>query len=130
MSAGDIHSARVILLEGDADLLVRNAKAVAGMRGFMIMVPHGDDHEWFLDLLWRMTMVYAGKPSWLKSRAKMSRMVEAVMCKESRKPKPASHPALESGLATRPQRNRQARSGERGTIWQRARGKNQNQDPK
>jgi hypothetical protein len=86
---GDIHSARVILLEGDADQMARKAKEVAGMRGFMIMVPHGDDHEWFLDLLWRMTMVYAAKPSWLRSRAKMSRMVEAVMSKESRNPKPA-----------------------------------------
>ena len=65
---GDIHSARVILLEGDADQMARKAKEVAAVRGFIIMVPHGEDHEWFLDLLWRMTMVYAARPSWLREK--------------------------------------------------------------
>ena len=125
-----IHSQSVILVEGDADEIVPNAKLAADMHGFVIMVPPGEGGERLLDMLWRITMAYAGMPRLLRSRTTVRKMVEAVWSKESRKPKPASHPALESGLAARPQRNRQARSGERGIIWQRARGKNQNQDPK
>ena len=44
-------------------------------------------------------MVYAGMPSLLASRAKVRKMVEAVMSKECRKLKPARHPARKSGLA-------------------------------
>jgi hypothetical protein len=108
MAAGDIHSSNVVLLEGIADELVPKAESVAGMRGFVIMVPLGEDYEWFLDLLWRITIVYAGKPSWLRSRTKMSQIVEAVMSKEKRDPKPAQRPARSGGVAVPAGRHHQA----------------------
>jgi hypothetical protein len=84
-----IHSQSVILVEGDADEIVPNAKLAADMHGFVIMVPPGEGGERLLDMLWRITMAYAGMPRMLRSRAKVSKMVEAVWSKESRKPKPA-----------------------------------------
>ena len=91
-----IHSQSVILIEGDADDIVPNAELSADMHGFVIMVPPGEGSEWFLDMLWRITMLYAGMPSWLRSRARVSKMVEAVMSKKSRAPKLARHPARKS----------------------------------
>jgi hypothetical protein len=98
-----IHSERVILIEGDADEIVPNAQLAAGMHGFVIMVPPGERSEWFLDMLWRITMLYAGMPRWLRSRARVTKMVDAVMCKESREPSPARRPARKSGQADRAQ---------------------------
>jgi len=99
-----IHSERVILIEGIADEIVPNAQLTAGMHGFVIMVPPGEGSEWFLDLLWRVTMLYAGKPSWLRSRARVTKMTEAVMSRESREPGPARRQARKSGQADRAQR--------------------------
>lgn len=82
-----IHSERVILVEGNAGEIVPNAKLAADMHGFVIMVPHGEGGERLLDMLWRITLVYAGSPHLLWSRAKLSKMVEAVWSKESREPK-------------------------------------------
>jgi hypothetical protein len=99
-----IHSERVILIEGVADEIVPNAQLAADMHGFVIMVPPGEGSEWFLDMLWRITMLYAGMPSWLRSRARVTKMIEAVMSKESREADPARRPARKSGQADRPQR--------------------------
>ena len=101
-----IHSERVILIEGSADEIVPNAKLTADMHGFVIMVPPGEGSEWFLDMLWRITMLYAGRPNWLKSRSRVAKMVEAVMSKESREPSPARRPARRSELADLTRRDR------------------------
>jgi hypothetical protein len=69
------------------------------MHGFAIVFPPGEDGECVLDLLWRITMAYAAKPSLLRRRATVRKMVEAVMSKESRKPKPARSPERKSALA-------------------------------
>jgi hypothetical protein len=68
------------------------------MHGFVIMVPPGEGGERLLDMLWRITMAYAGMPRLLRGRATVSKMVEAVWSKESREPKPARRPARKSGL--------------------------------
>ena len=99
-----IHSERVILIEGVADEIVPNAQLAADMQGFVIMVSPGEGSEWFLDMLWRITMLYAGMPSWLRSRARVTKMIEAVMSKESRDPGPARRQARKSGQADRAQR--------------------------
>jgi len=96
-----IHSERVILLEGNADEIVPKSKLASGMRGFVIMTPTGERSEWFLDMLWRITMLYAGMPSWLRSRARVTKMIEAVMSKESREADPARRQARKSGQADR-----------------------------
>jgi hypothetical protein len=101
-----IHSERVILIEGNADEIVSNAKLTADMHGFVIMVPPGEGSEWFLDMLWRVTMLYAGRPSWLRSRSRVAKMVEAVMSKESREPTPARSQARKSELADLTRRDR------------------------
>ena len=106
MSAIKIESQRVILTEGDAKELAPDAKVVAGMHGFVIMVPSDESNEWFLDLLWRITMLYAGRPSWLRSRAKMGRMIEAVMSKETRNPKSTRRPVRKSERTDRARRDR------------------------
>lgn len=106
MSAIKILSPRVILIEGNADEFVPNAESAAGMHGFAILVPPGEDHEWLLDMLWRITIAYAGRPSLLMRRAMVSKMVEAVMSKESREPEPARRPARKSGPAERAQPDR------------------------
>lgn len=84
-----IHSQSVILVEGDADEIVPNAKLAADMHGFVIMVPAGEGGERLLDMLWRITMAYAGRPRMLRSRTSVRKMVEAVWSKERREPKPA-----------------------------------------
>lgn len=94
-----IHSESVILVEGDADEIAPNAKLAADMHGFVIMVPPGEGGERLLDMLWRITMAYAGMPRLLRSRTTVRKMVEAVWSKESRDPKPARRPALKSGSA-------------------------------
>jgi len=93
-----IQSQRVILVEGDASEIVPNTKLAADMHGFVIMVPPGEGGERLLDILWRITMAYAGKPSMLTSRTMVRKMVESVWSKESREPKPARRPARKSGL--------------------------------
>lgn len=100
-----IHSERVILIEGSAGAIVPNATMAADMHGFVIMVPLGEESEWFLDLLWRITMLYAGRPSWLRSRARVTKMVQAVMSKESREPSPARRQARKSGQVEHAQRD-------------------------
>lgn len=92
-----IHSEKVILIEGAADEIVPNAKLAADkgfviaadMHGFVIMAPPGEGGERLLDMLWRITMAYAGKPSLLTSRTTVRTMVEAVWSKDSREPQPA-----------------------------------------
>ena len=74
-----IHSERVILLEGVADEIIPSANLAAGMHGFAIMVPPGEGGERFLDMLWRITMLNAARSSWLRSRARIAKMVEAVI---------------------------------------------------
>lgn len=108
MSEGRIHSNRVIMVEGDAGEFIPNNESAAGMHGFVVVVPPGEAEERFLDLVWRFTMVYAFMPSWLSRRAKVSKMVEAVMGKERREQKSARPPASKSGSANRTQRNRSA----------------------
>jgi hypothetical protein len=94
-----IQSQSVILVEGDADEIAPNAKLAADMHGFVIMVPPSEGGERLLDMLWRITMAYAGMPSMLRGRKTVSKMVEAVWSKESRALKPARRPARKSGLA-------------------------------
>ncbi len=98
-----IHSERVTLVEGNADEIVPNAKLAADMHGFVIMVPPGEGGERLLDMLWRITMAYAGMPRMLSSRTTVRKMVEAVWSKESRRDKPARRPARKSGKADRTQ---------------------------
>lgn len=100
-----IHSERAILIEGNADEIVPNAKLAADMHGFVIMVPPGEGSEWFLDLLWRVTMLYAGRPSWLRSQARVSKMVEAVMSNESREPTPDRSQPRKRAQTNRAQRD-------------------------
>jgi len=100
-----IHSERVILLEGNADEIVPNAKLAAGMHGFVIMVPPGEGGERLLDMLWRITMIYAGRPRMLRSRTTVRKMVEAVWGKESRESNPASHSGRAGKLADSAQRD-------------------------
>jgi len=103
-----IHSESVILLEGVADEIVPNAKLAADMHGFVIMVPPGEGGERLLDMLWRITMAYAGRPRMLRSRTTVREMVEAVWSKESRESNPASHPARTAGSTDSTQRDQQA----------------------
>lgn len=100
-----IHSDRVVLLEGDADEIVPNAKLAANMHGFVIMVPPGEGGERLLDMLWRITMAYAGLPRLLASRATVRKMIEVVWSKEIREDKPARRPLRKSGKADRTQGN-------------------------
>lgn len=106
MSEGRIHSDKVIMIEGDAGKFVHKEKSAAGRHGFVVLVPPGDAGERFLDLVWRFTMLYAAMPVWLSRRAKVAKMIEAVMGKTSREQKPAHPPANKSGPANRTQRNR------------------------
>lgn len=98
-----IHSQSVILVEGDADEIVPDAKLAADMHGFVIMVPPGEGGEQLLDMLWRITMLYAFMPRMLASRATVRKMVEAVWSKETREDKPARRPVRKSGKADRTQ---------------------------
>jgi hypothetical protein len=107
-SMPSIHSERVILIEGDAGEIVPTAKLAADMHGFVIMVPPGEGGERLLDMLWRITMAYAGRPRMLRSRTTVRKMVEAVWSRESREPKPARRPARAAGLADSTQLDQQA----------------------
>ena len=91
-----IQSQSVILVEGDADEIAPDAKLAADMHGFVIMVPPGEGGERLLDMLWRITMAYAGMPSMLRGRKTVSKMVEAVWSKERRENKPARRQARKS----------------------------------
>ena len=74
-----ISSASVHVFEGTANELVPKAKLPRDMHGFAIVVPGGEDHEWKLDLLWRVAILYAAQSRILKSRTKVAKIVEAVM---------------------------------------------------
>lgn len=100
-----IQSERVILIEGDADEIVPNAKLGTNMHGFVIMVPPGEGGERLLDMVWRITMCYAAMPRLLARRTTVRKMVEAVMGKEHRQPPEVRHPVRESGKADRKQDN-------------------------
>jgi len=93
-----IYSARVTLVEGNVDELLSSAHLANDMHGFTIVFPRGEEAEWMLVMLWRITMVHAAKPSLLRRRATVRKMVEEVMSKESRKPKSARVPVRKSGL--------------------------------
>jgi hypothetical protein len=110
MAVIKIHSQRVILVEGYADEFVPNVEPAAGMQGFAITVPPGERGEWLLDMLWRITMAYAGMPSLLMSPATVRKMVEAVMGKECREHKLPHIPSGTSGLLDRTHSDRSARS--------------------
>jgi len=84
LGLGSIHSPKVILIEGDADEFIPNIERATGMHGFAIVVPPDQKDGWLLDMLWRITMAYAAMPSLLYSRAKVRKMVEAVMSHEPR----------------------------------------------
>jgi hypothetical protein len=74
-----VSSESVRVFEGAANELVPKAKLPSDMRGFAIVVPGGESHEWMLDLLWRVAILYVAQPSILKSRTKVAKIVEAVM---------------------------------------------------
>jgi hypothetical protein len=93
-----IQSQQVVLVEGDANVIAPNAKLAADMHGYVIMVPPGEGGERLLDMLWRITMAYAGMPRLLRGRATVSKMVEAVWSNERREPKPAPRPKRKGGL--------------------------------
>jgi hypothetical protein len=78
------NSPKVILMEGEADESVPNIERATGMHGFAIVMPADQKDGWLLDMLWRITMAYAAMPSLLYSRAKVRKMVEAVMSRELR----------------------------------------------
>lgn len=112
MSEIKLDSPSAFMVEGDADEFVPNARS-AGMHGFVIVVPPGKGGERFLDLLYRITMIYAFMPRLLKRRAKVSRMVEAVMSSgSSRDFEPALRAARENETAeqSRPDRQGPARA--------------------
>jgi hypothetical protein len=88
LGKGSIHSAKVILVEGDADDFIPYVESATGTHGFVIMVPVVEKDGWLLDMLWRVTMAYAGLPSLVRSRSNVQKMVEAVMNYKSR---PARH---------------------------------------
>ena len=94
-----IHSQRAILIEGDSGEIVPDERLAADMHGFVIMVPPGEEGERLLDMLWRITMVYALNPRMLRSPTSVRKMVEAVWSKESREPMPARRPARKAGSA-------------------------------
>lgn len=108
MSVVKIDSERAILVEGGADEFAPKLKEAAGMRGFAIMVPHGEDYHWFLDLLWRVTAAYAGMPRLIMNRKTVTQMVEAVMSTAKCERKSARNRARRSGPAGRPKRDRPA----------------------
>lgn len=96
MSELKIQSANVILVEGGAGEFVPDTKPATGMHGFAIMVPTGEGGEWLLDLLWRITMAYAGLPSLLMNQATVRKIVDAVMSANSEELKRARDPAIQS----------------------------------
>ena len=102
MSEIKIFSRNVILVEGGADEIVPNDKLTAGMYGFAVLVPPTRSSEWFLDLVWRITIAYAGRPSLLRRRTMVRKMVEAAMSKESRD----TEAARERGAAELARRDR------------------------
>jgi hypothetical protein len=99
-----ISSASVRLFEGRADQLVSKAKLPSDMHGFAILVPSGEEHEWKLDLIWRIAILYAAQPSILKRRAKVTRIVEAVMA-AARRPSEQVKVTTDSPAKARPRRN-------------------------
>lgn len=108
MSEIKIHSPNVILVEGYGYELVPDAKPAAGMHGFAIIAPPGEGSEWLLDMLWRITMAYAGLPSLLMNRATVRKMVEAVMSANAKELKRAQGPKIESRSPERARGNRRA----------------------
>jgi hypothetical protein len=84
LAKGSITSPNVILIEGEADDFIPNIERATGMHGFAIVVPPDQKDGWLLDMLWRIAMAYAAMPSLLYSRAKVRKMVEAVMSHEPR----------------------------------------------
>jgi hypothetical protein len=111
-----IQSQSVILVEGDADEIAPNAKLAADMHGFVIMVPPGEGGERLLDMLWRITMAYAGMPSMLRGRKTVSKMVEAVWSNERREDKPPRRPVRNRGLAKLTAARTQSLPAPRGTC--------------
>jgi len=92
MSAVKIHSARVMLVEGSAQEFAPEVASAAGMQGYAILLPPCEESERLLDMLWRISIAYAGMPRLLKRRANVSKMVEAVMSKRNRDSGPSNSP--------------------------------------
>jgi len=99
-----ISSASVRLFEGTADQLVSKAKLLSDMHGFAILVPTAEEHEWILDLIWRIAILYAAQPRILKSRAKVTKIAEAVMA-AARRPDEKSEETTGSPAKARSRRN-------------------------
>lgn len=97
MSEIRLDTPNVFLIEGHAHELVPNAESAIGMHGFVIMVPPGDDHEWFLDLLWRVTVAYDCMPNMLASRTMVRNVVETVMSSERRERELVQRPERKHG---------------------------------
>lgn len=106
MSEIKIHSANVILIEGCAHEFVPNAKPATDMHGFVIMVPPGEGSDWLLDMVWRISMAYAGLPRLLMNRGTVRKMVEAVMSTNAKEPKRAHSTTIESRAPKRAQHSR------------------------
>lgn len=67
-----INRESVRVFEGTAQELLPGAKLPSDMHGFAVLVPAGAVHEWKLDLLWRITLLYALHPgSGTPGRAKL-----------------------------------------------------------
>jgi hypothetical protein len=107
-----ISSASVRLFEGTADQLVSKAKLLSDMHGFAILVPAAEEHEWILDLIWRIAILYAAQPRILKSTAKVTKIAEAVMA-AARRPSDKSEETTESPAKARPRWNALHKSARR-----------------
>ena len=103
-----ISSENVRLFEGTANELVPKAKLSPDMHGFAIVIPAGECHEWKLDLLWRIALLFAAEPRILKSRAKVTRIVEAVMRVASRSKSEIEYTV--AGKVMKPRRNASRKS--------------------
>lgn len=111
-----IRSKKVIMVEGRADEFAPDVEMATGMCGFAILVPSGVDDNWLLDMIWRITVAYAGRPSLLFSRANVRTMVEAVMSRETRptnssRLKPSSDSRAAKASASRVTAGARAKSG-------------------
>ena len=110
MSEVKIYSSNVVMVEGSADELVPNAASAAGMHGFAIMVPPGEGSDWLLDMVWRITIAYAGLRRLLMNRSTVLKMVEAVMSANAAERKAARRNAIQNQSPERPESSRQTRT--------------------
>lgn len=110
MSQVKIYSRNVVLVEGNADELVPHTESAVGMHGYAIMVPPGEGSEWLLDMVWRITIAYAGLRSLLMRRSTVRKMVEAVMSANAAERKSARRKAIQSRSPERPESSPRTRT--------------------